>query len=73
MIWERDQIVRLLREQGHNDRAIMAHTQLPLMVDTEVHANLLHEYFDVSEAWLLEQASSDQSEGEDDTGVVRGP
>ncbi|HET7736064.1 MAG TPA: hypothetical protein VFK52_08830 [Nocardioidaceae bacterium] len=70
MIWERDQIVRLLREQGHNDRAFLAHTQLPLMVDTEVHANLLHEYFDVSEAWLVEQASTDQSESEDDTGVV---
>ena len=67
MIWEREKIVRLLREQGHNDRAIMAHTQLPLMVDTEVHANLLHEYFGVSEGWLILHASEQEGEDPDES------
>ena len=70
MIWERDVIVRLLREQGFNDRAFLAQTQLPVRVDAEAHANLLHEYCDVTEAWLVSQASADEPQGQDDTGVV---
>lgn len=73
MIWEREQIVRMLREEGHNDRAILAQTQLPLEVDTELHANLLHEYLDVSEGWLATRASPGEAEGEHDAGVVGGP